>query len=84
MIKYGQHEPPEYDLSKIKHVPIAIMAGTDDILASLADTRWIKDKLDPNVVVFHKEYNMGHISFVAGKKTEYIDDVLKLLKQYVK
>ena len=37
MEKYGQETPPEFDLSNIKDIPIALFCGKEDLLASPGD-----------------------------------------------
>ncbi len=41
--KYDQVTAPEYDLSKIKDVPIALFCGRNDVLASPQDYEWTKE-----------------------------------------
>jgi hypothetical protein len=44
--RYGQVEPPVYDLRKISKVPIALFCGKGDLLSSNDDFRWTKDELE--------------------------------------
>lgn len=62
--KYNQITPPEYDLSKIKEVPIALFCGIKDRLASKEDYQWTRDQLGSNVV-FYKEYDLGHLGLMC-------------------
>ena len=43
--EYGSEQPPEYDLSKVKDVPIALINGALDGLASPKDTEWLTAQL---------------------------------------
>lgn len=40
---YKSYEPPLIDLKNIKDIPIAIIAGTQDLLVSIDDARWVKE-----------------------------------------
>lgn len=40
---YGELTPPEVNISSITGIPIAVIAGTQDMLSTLADTRWIME-----------------------------------------
>jgi lysosomal acid lipase/cholesteryl ester hydrolase len=42
-MKYSQILAPEYDLSKIRDVPIALFCGRKDVLASPEDYEWTKE-----------------------------------------
>lgn len=42
---YGTEESPLYDLSKIKDVPIALLSGKYDMLATPTDIEWTKEQL---------------------------------------
>ena len=79
--RYGQKEPPEVDLTKIQHVPIALLVSKYDGFLGVEESRKLKDTINP---VFYKEYEGGHISFLIGKDMveTYTKDVIKLLKEY--
>lgn len=79
---YKQKTPPEIDLSQIKHVPIAMFWGNHDVIATVYDTNYTRDLIPKDLLVFHKVYDYGHISFWCAKDMSYIDDVDMLVKQY--
>ena len=77
---YGQESPPIIDLSQIS-VPVAIMVGVSDTLATLADNIDLRNKLNPEKLLFFKSYEADHISLILGDDTEIINkDLLDLLK----
>lgn len=60
-----------------------MFVGNQDILATPPDTRWEKEQMKS--VVFYKEYDgYEHNSFILGKYTGHLDDLLQLLKVYNK
>lgn len=81
MKKYGTKQPPEYDLSKISGIPVAMMVGTSDLLGDVEDNRWLRDQLEDNVM-FYKEYNYGGTSFYIAKDMGYLEEVTSILSQY--
>jgi hypothetical protein len=40
---YGNSKPPEIDVTEIKDVPVAMIVGTKDTLATVKDNRWVKE-----------------------------------------
>lgn len=48
--RYNQSTPPEYPLHRIPQIPIAILAGTADILTEVSDVQWLIEKLGSRVV----------------------------------
>jgi len=80
---YHQIEPPEYDLSKIKDIPIMLIGGENDKLSTREDIRWLINELKENVIYYKIIEKMGHLSFMVGKDFTWFDDILKiLLKDY--
>lgn len=67
---YGTPTPPKYDLSKID-VPVYLMAGTSDTLATPIDVQLLVNQLVNSPKVWYKQYNAGHLTFIWGKK-EYM------------
>jgi len=52
-------------LENIKDFPIALLAGSEDKLASIIDVRWLKNLLDEqSSCVFYEEYKFGHLAFM--------------------
>ncbi|CAI2367552.1 unnamed protein product [Moneuplotes crassus] len=79
MIKYGTPSPPDIDLTRIHSVPIALFCGNYDVISSKFDVDWTKSKLSKDCLVFHQNYDYGHISFNCAKDMSYIDDLCKLI-----
>ena len=80
---YHQIEPPEYDLSKIKDIPMMLIGGEKDKLSTREDIRWLKNELKENVIYSKIIENMGHLSFMVGKDFSWFDEILQiLLKNY--
>lgn len=78
-IIYKQQTPPEYDLSKIKDIPIMLITGEKDKLATVEDVKWLNDELKSNVIYFKIEPNMGHLSFICGKNVSWIKEPLDII-----
>ena len=78
---YNSNFPPEINLQGISKVPIAMFVGTKDELADEIDNRWAKTQLD-KTLVFYKEYELGHLTFMVAKDMSYFNDVLDVLKKY--
>ncbi len=77
---YGTETAPEYDFSKISGNKIISITGTTDLLASPKDTQWLEEQLGDNII-FKKEYELGHMSFLLAKDMTFIHDVLEVLKE---
>lgn len=69
--KYGVSEPPHYDLSQIKDVPIAIMNGTEDLVVSPTDWAWLVHELGDSVC-FYKEYELSHYGFLMPANQSHV------------
>ena len=79
---YGQSKPLEYDLSKIKEIPIALFGGKEDKLATEEDIEWLKLKIGENLV-FNKIYEkMGHLSFLMSNDLTWINDAILLIDAF--
>jgi lysosomal acid lipase/cholesteryl ester hydrolase len=84
LIKYGQDQPPKYDLSKIK-IPMAIFSGDEDSAGSPSNIKWLLDEsqsgLSSKLMLFHKQYHLQHDSFIWGstKSMMYFNDVIDIL-----
>ena len=80
---YGQAVPPEYDMSKIKDIPIALVGGTTDRLASIADFQEMRDTLhQTNSCVFYKEYDFGHLGFLIPPDNLFFYELLELCSMF--
>ena len=81
--RYGVAVPPEYDLTRIKDVPIALFCGLKDRLASAGDYRWLKEQLSVNnTVKYYREFNLGHCGFLIPPSYEHLYEIVNLAKQY--
>lgn len=81
MEKYGSDTPPLIPVEKIYGIPIAMMAGTSDLLGDVKDNEWLRDQLGSDVI-FYKTYDYGCSSFYIGKDMRYLEDLTNVLKQY--
>ena len=80
--KYGQDEPPEYDLSLLEF-PIAVFSGSKDVLADPKDVAWTVSQFPKSSVIFHHEYYLGHMSFGIAKDMSFFSvDLLSILNHY--
>ena len=76
----GQRVPPNVDLEKIK-IPVALLVGQQDSLATLADNLELRKKLMQKSLVFFKTYAADHISLILGADpTGLNSDFLDLLE----
>lgn len=77
------HNLPAYALENIKDLPIHLYVGSDDLLATVADNRILKDILDKSgILKFYKEYkNTGHLSFFLSIENEHVNDMLPVLDE---
>jgi pimeloyl-ACP methyl ester carboxylesterase len=72
MLKYGSLFAPVYDLSKISNVPIALISGEQDVLATPENALWIKSKIQSSVVYNKVLKNCDHSSFLVGKDMTFL------------
>lgn len=64
--KYGQRNPPCYDLSKMA-APVALFSGGIDALADPSDVSKLKSQLNPDVIVYTADISYySHMDFVWG------------------
>jgi hypothetical protein len=68
-------------INTISSVPIAMFVGNVDKLADPQDALWAYKEIG-TPVVFYKEYDAGHLTFMIGKDMSYFNDVMALLAQY--
>ena len=81
---YGSVEPPEYDLSKIKNIPIILICGEEDKLATPPDVEWLNEQIKENVIYFKIIPKIGHTSFLIGNDISWFEDVMEIiLTKYV-
>ena len=81
MDKYHQLTPPEVPLEDIS-VPVAMVIGEYDKLATPADAEWTSNKIS-NALVFKETYPLGHLAFSLAKDMSWFtDDIVPLIGQY--
>jgi len=81
MEHYGQKEPKEIFLSKIKTMPIAMYVGAQDPLATPYDTKWASEQLG-NVIHYEVMDNFDHGAFTLGLDMSYMNRVLENIAEY--
>ena len=80
--RYGQSTPPDYELAKIKY-PIAMLAGTKDVLADPADVAWFHEQMKDTTVFFKGDYDLDHNSFAIAKDMSFFTkDAMAVLNHY--
>lgn len=78
---YGSYRPPRINLTDIDTVPIYMVVGKSDELATLKDNIKAKKDLGSNVVRFDV-IDAGHLSILAGKDMSYFLNVLEEVGKY--
>ena len=80
---YDSETPPEIPVSGYYDVPIALMCGQSDKLASAPDYVWLRDNLlDLNCLKYYKEYDYGHVAFLMPPNKRQYLDMLELIKHF--
>ena len=52
-------------------------------MATVADNDWLVTQLNPETLVWHELYPLGHLSFTLAKDMSYFsEDVVDLVNQY--
>ena len=69
----------QYDLGKIKEIPIILVGGEKDKLSTREDIKWLRNELKDNVIFTKIVENMGHLSFMVGKDFTWFDEILQIL-----
>ena len=83
-IRYGQRNPPEYDLSKFV-LPVALFYGDNDYLADPEDVQQLIEQLPPSKIVYqNRQPDYAHCDFVwAPNAAQRIyPQVVQLLTQH--
>lgn len=83
---YGQKNPPEYDLKNINGLKFCLFVGKDDQMATVKDSRWIRDqiKTNNNLHIYKEIDNMGHLTFLIPKNVDYFKEIKNCLKEFEK
>jgi len=69
--EYPEHHnvylpPPQFDLSTLSNLPIVLLCGKEDLLASPKDYLWLAAQLTSvNSCLLFKEYELGHLGFLV-------------------
>ena len=73
-----------YDFTKAKNIPIALLVGMSDRLATVADNRNLKVILEKNNLLnFYREYeNTGHLSFFISISNIFMDDIIRKVLEF--
>lgn len=59
--------------------PVSVFSGSADGIATPVDTTWATEQFKDQIV-FQKEYNLSHMSFVTAKDMTYFTkDVMSVL-----
>jgi alpha-beta hydrolase superfamily lysophospholipase len=78
--RYGTKETPVIDISKIKHVPLAIFAGKQDEVVGLDITEWVAKTV--NTTIHYEEIdNFSHSSYHYAKNMTWADNLLDVIKR---
>ena len=75
--RYGQDQPPNYDLSNIEH-KVHLFAGGEDLLSNPTDVQRLKDELRNSELKIYPK--MGHLTFMTGIDMSFMNDVILALK----
>jgi len=64
-------------------MPIALLCGSTDKLASPHDYMWLREELvSNNNCIYYKEYNFGHLAFLMPIDKTIFHDIFALMKRY--
>ena len=80
---YGSQTPPEFDISQIAGIPIAIFEEELDFETAEPDNEWLMQQIG-DIVVFNRTYeHYAHYDlYLAQNTTVYLEDVVDLLQEY--
>lgn len=79
---YGQEDPKEYDLKKVKDFPCVILYGKQDRLASPTDVEWLIEELGDNVIFKQMYEEMGHTTFMMANDISWFFVIVKIMDMY--
>jgi hypothetical protein len=82
--RYNSPTPPDYNLSDISGVRMALFYGVNDDLADMKDVSRLLLELPDDTVAYHKKVQRyGHMDFVWAKdaRTEIYDELIAFFKQ---
>lgn len=79
---YGTAIAPEVPLDQLS-LPTALFVGSYDNLATVEDNEWLVTKLNPETLIWHEIYPLGHLSFSLAKDMSFFtEDAMALINQY--
>ena len=80
---YGAETPPEFDLTQITGVPIAVFDEELDYETANPDNEWLVQQIG-DIVVFNRTLtHYAHYDlYIAENTTDYLVDVVDLLHEY--
>lgn len=78
---YGQKSPPLIDLTKVKGVPISMIVGKSDDLATPEDAKWAKGQIGSDVFHYQEIDNFDHQCFNFGVDQTYLDVVVEQIQE---
>ena len=76
---HGEKSPPKIDIKNIQNIPIALIIGNNDELATVEDNKWLINNLDSSSLKMIKYLDGGHLSFMLGKEADYLEDVIRFV-----
>uniref|UniRef100_A0A7S3IGR4 Uncharacterized protein n=1 Tax=Strombidium inclinatum TaxID=197538 RepID=A0A7S3IGR4_9SPIT len=85
MQRYGQPEPPHYNLKNLRGFNFVLVCGKNDLLACPEDYLWLKEELaeNGNVVEFF-ESESGHSGLLFPKEKSATENILNaIIDQHV-
>ena len=74
--KYGQSDPPTYNLDNIKDFKIVLVCGLTDLLSSPGDYNWLNEKLQENNQIKFLEYECGHLGLLLPSEHKINEDII--------
>jgi alpha-beta hydrolase superfamily lysophospholipase len=81
---YGQEEPPQFAVEKIRDMPIALFWGKADLITCEEDANWLKELLkSQNSLLECKDYeNLGHLGVLMPNEEHagIFKDLVELLQ----
>ena len=67
------------DIKEYKRNTSNVNRGKDNKLADVKDVEWLYEEIKETVVYFKIEKQMGHSSFLIGKKVDWFQEPLKFI-----
>lgn len=68
-----------------------MFVSKNDLLSDISDQRWARDQVldgellnESKTLIYYKEYNYGHYSFMVANDMKYLTHVKQLLEEFNK